>query len=105
MGKPACIRIKVGRGVCGTAVSTRLSQLVPDVHAFPGHIACDSVSESEVVVPMMKAGGGDGGIESCLGVLDIDSSVQSRFSQDDVTGLQNIVKVLMEDKDIEWWAM
>ncbi|HEX4943587.1 MAG TPA: GAF domain-containing protein, partial [Usitatibacteraceae bacterium] len=65
-GKPACVRIALGKGVCGTAAATRRTVVVPDVHAFPGHIACDSASESEMVIPVMKAG-------RAIGVLDLDS--------------------------------
>lgn len=86
-GKTACIRIPVGRGVCGTAVVERKSQLVPDVHAFPGHIACDCASRSEVVVPIWKNG-------EIWGVLDIDSPFENRFSEADREGLEQFVKVL-----------
>ena len=79
-GKPACIEIPVGRGVCGTAAAQDALQLVPDVHAFPGHIACDSASRSEIVVPLHKNG------EVC-GVLDIDSPFEGRFTQADADGL------------------
>jgi len=82
-GRPACVRIKVGRGVCGTAVERRASQLVEDVHAFPGHIACDSASRSELVVPLMKEG-------KVLGVLDLDSPRLARFDADDQAGLERI---------------
>ena len=86
-GKTACIRIPVGKGVCGTAVAENASQLVPDVHAFPGHIACDSASESEVVIPIRNGG-------EIYGVLDIDSPVKCRFSEDDLKGLTRFVAVL-----------
>ena len=86
-GKTACIRIPVGKGVCGTAVAENASQLVPDVHAFPGHIACDSASESEVVIPIRNGG-------EIYGVLDIDSPVKGRFSEDDLKGLTRFVAVL-----------
>ncbi len=82
-GKPACIRIPVGKGVCGTAASTRQVQLVPDVHAFPGHIACDGASRSEVVVPLLYG-------EKLVGVLDIDSPVLARFDEADGQGLAQI---------------
>ena len=88
-GKPACIRIAVGRGVCGTAVAEDKTQLVPDVHAFPGHIACDSASNSEIVVPIHKDG-------AVYGVLDIDSPCFNRFSAADQTGLESFVQVLEE---------
>ena len=86
-GKTACIRIPVGKGVCGTAVAENASQLVPDVHAFPGHIACDSASESEVVIPIRNG-------EEIYGVLDIDSPVKGRFTQEDLAGLTRFVQVL-----------
>ena len=86
-GKVACVRIPFGRGVCGTAAETKTSQLVEDVHQFPGHIACDSASNSEVVVPIFKG-------EQVVGVLDIDSPSVARFTQEDLTGLEQVVKVL-----------
>ena len=86
-GKPACILIPVGRGVCGTAVAEDRTQLVMDVHQFPGHIACDSASNSEVVVPIHKDG-------KVWGVLDIDSPLFSRFTQEDQVGLEQFVKIL-----------
>ncbi len=86
-GKPACIEIAVGRGVCGTAVAENSTQLVADVHQFPGHIACDSASNSEIVVPIRKDG-------QVWGVLDIDSPYYARFTQEDQTGLEDLVRVL-----------
>ena len=86
-GKVACVRIPFGRGVCGTAAATRTSQLVEDVHQFPGHIACDSASNSEVVVPIFKDG-------QVVGVLDIDSPNVARFTQEDLAGLEQVVKAL-----------
>jgi len=86
-GKVACVRIPFGRGVCGTAATTRTSQLVEDVHQFPGHIACDSASNSEVVVPIFKD-------NQVVGVLDIDSPSVARFTQEDLTGLEQVVKAL-----------
>lgn len=86
-GKVACVRIPFGRGVCGTAAETKTSQLVEDVHQFPGHIACDSASNSEVVVPIFKYG-------QVVGVLDIDSPSVARFTQEDLTGLEQVVKAL-----------
>ena len=86
-GKTACIRIPVGRGVCGTAVAEDRTQLVPDVHKFPGHIACDSASNSEIVVPIHVKG-------KIWGVLDIDSPYYDRFSQEDRAGLEQFVKLL-----------
>ena len=91
-GKPACIRIPVGRGVCGTAVAKNEVQLVYDVHQFPGHIACDSASNSEIVLPMYVRG-------QLWGVLDIDSPDLGRFTQADAEGLSQIVKIL--EKSLE----
>lgn len=88
-GKPACTRIAVGRGVCGAAVQQDATQLVPDVHAFPGHIACDCASNSEIVIPIHKDG-------AVYGVLDIDSPLFSRFSEADRAGLEALVLVLEE---------
>ncbi len=86
-GKVACVRIPFGRGVCGTAAATKTSQLVEDVHQFPGHIACDSASNSEVVVPIFKD-------SQIVGVLDIDSPSVARFTREDLTGLEQVVKAL-----------
>lgn len=86
-GKTACIEIEIGRGVCGTAVAENKTQLVYDVHQFPGHIACDCASNSEIVVPIQVNG-------KIWGVLDIDSPVIGRFSEEDKTGLEEFVKVL-----------
>lgn len=86
-GKPACTRITVGRGVCGTAVAQDATQLVPDVHAFPGHIACDCASNSEIVIPIHKDG-------AVYGVLDIDSPLLDRFTEADREGLEALVQVL-----------
>lgn len=86
-GKPACIEIPVGRGVCGTAVAEERTVLVPDVHAFPGHIACDSASASEIVIPLHV----DGRI---VGVLDIDSPIKNRFDEDDRIGLEDFAAIL-----------
>jgi GAF domain-containing protein len=88
-GKPACVRIPVGKGVCGTAAARRATVLVPDVHAFPGHIACDAASNSEVVVPIL-----DG--NRLLGVLDLDSPVTGRFDETDARGLETLVGVYVE---------
>ena len=88
-GKPACIEIPVGKGVCGTAVKERRTILVEDVHQFPGHIACDSASNSEIVVPIFKNG-------EVFGVLDIDSPYFARFAAEDREGLEALVKVLEE---------
>ena len=88
-GKPACIEIPVGKGVCGTAVAQKKTQLVEDVHQFPGHIACDSASNSEIVVPIYKNG-------EIYGVLDIDSPYFARFTDEDQRGLEALVRVLEE---------
>ena len=86
-GKAACIHIPLGKGVCGTAAQQDETQLVPDVHAFPGHIACDSASNSELVVPIHRRG-------AVVAVLDIDSPVPNRFSEADRAGVEALVKVL-----------
>jgi len=86
-GKPACIEIPVGKGVCGTAVAENATQLVTDVHQFPGHIACDSASNSEIVIPIYKE-------DAIFGVLDIDSPLLGRFTLQDQAGLEAFVKVL-----------
>lgn len=91
-GKPACIHIPIGKGVCGTAVSEGITQLVPDVHAFPGHIACDSESNSEIVIPIYVD-------EVIVGVLDIDSPVFSRFDEIDREGLEKVAKILASSCD------
>lgn len=88
-GKVACVRIPVGRGVCGTAISENKVQRVSDVHAFPGHIACDAVSNSEIVIPLTVKG-------ELIGVLDIDSPSLSRFDQNDEDGLVYFVKELQK---------
>lgn len=85
-GKPACIRIPLGRGVCGTAAATRVSQVVADVHAFPGHIACDAASRSELVVPLLKG-------DMLLGVLDLDSPVPGRFDEADRAGIEAVAAI------------
>ncbi len=86
-GKPACIEIPVGRGVCGTAVAKDATQLVYDVHQFPGHIACDSASNSEIVVPLHRDG-------AVVGVLDIDSPLIGRFNEADREGLEAFARIL-----------
>jgi GAF domain-containing protein len=88
-GRPACVRIAMGRGVCGTAAARRASVLVPDVHQFPGHIACDSASRSELVVPMI-----DG--ERLVGVFDLDSPLHNRFDATDQAGIEAAVRLLMQ---------
>ena len=92
-GKPACTRIAVGKGVCGTAVSTGQSQLVEDVHQFPGHIACDAVSASEIVVPLYNG-------DQCIGVLDIDSPSVARFTAEDLAGVEAFAQVLLRLSDL-----
>lgn len=86
-GRPACIRIPFGTGVCGVAAETRAVQRVDDVHAFPGHIACDSASNSEIVLPLIRDG-------ELLGVLDLDSPKHGRFDEEDEAGLRKIAEVL-----------
>jgi GAF domain-containing protein len=92
-GKPACIHIPVGKGVCGTAAAQNRTQLVPDVHAFPGHIACDSASASEIVIPIHRDG-------EVTAVLDIDSPRLSRFSGEDARGLEALVTEM--EKSLRW---
>ncbi len=91
-GRPACVRIKVGRGVCGTAVSTRTSQVVPDVHAFPGHIACDVRSRSEIVVPVIVD-------DEVVAVLDLDSAELNNFGAEDRAGLEALIADLVPHVD------
>jgi GAF domain-containing protein len=91
-GKVACVRIALGRGVCGTAAQTRATQIVADVHAFPGHIACDAASRSECVVPLF-----DG--DRLLGVLDLDSPEPGRFDAEDAEGLEMLAKIWVEGSD------
>ena len=88
-GKPACVEIQVGSGVCGTAVQQDEIMLVENVHEFPGHIACDCASNSEIVIPMHKG-------EEIVGVLDIDSPVLARFDKEDEQGLAELVRILMQ---------
>lgn len=92
-GKPACVRIQVGSGVCGTAAETRTTQLVKNVHDFPGHIACDSASNSEVVIPIVKD-------DKLIGVLDIDSPILNRFDEEDVKGFEKLVQTM--NKFMDW---
>ena len=87
-GKPACVRITVGRGVCGTAAATRRTVRVQDVHAFPGHIACDAASNSEIVVPLEREG-------RLLGVLDLDSPITGRFDAQDQEGLERLAQIFL----------
>ena len=86
-GRPACTLIAVGRGVCGTAVAENAVQRVPDVHLFPGHIACDSASASELVIPLRRDG-------QVVGVLDLDSPIKDRFSPDDQAGLEAFAAIV-----------
>ena len=88
-GKPACVRIALGQGVCGTAASRAASLIVPDVHDFPGHIACDAASRSEIVIPLLAG-------PSVLGVLDLDSPRPARFDDEDRRGLEQLVKIYLE---------
>lgn len=87
-GKPACVRIRLGEGVCGTAASRRETILVDNVHDFPGHIACDSASNSEIVVPILKEG-------RLIGVLDLDSPSLARFDHEDAKGLNDLVEIFV----------
>jgi GAF domain-containing protein len=91
-GQPACVRIALGKGVCGTAAEQRQTILVDNVHDFPGHIACDSASNSEIVVPLVKR-------ERLIGVLDLDSPLFARFDNDDARGLNELAEILMNVSD------
>ena len=88
-GKPACVRVKIGTGVCGAAAVRRETVIVKNVHEFPGHIACDAASNSEIVVPLIVG-------ESLLGVLDLDSPLLNRFDREDRAGLERLVKIFLE---------
>ena len=88
-GKPACVRIAIGNGVCGTAAARRTTVVVEDVHAFPGHIACDSASNSEIVVPLLKG-------DELLGVLDLDSPLHARFGAAEARGLEALAKIFVD---------
>ncbi|MGI4856136.1 MAG: GAF domain-containing protein [Janthinobacterium lividum] len=90
-GKPACVRIALGKGVCGTAALTRQTQLVADVHLFPGHIACDAASESEIVIPLISASG------DLIGVWDVDSPSRGRFDAADAAGMEALCKVFVSE--------
>ena len=87
-GQPACVRIKFGQGVCGAGAAKCATVIVPNVHQFPGHIACDSASNSEIVVPLMKD-------SRLLGVLDLDSPVPARFDEEDAVGLEALMRILL----------
>lgn len=91
-GKPACVRIILGKGVCGTAAVSRQTLIVPDVHEFPGHIACDGASNSEIVVPLLRD-------DRVVGVLDLDSPLLDRFDQDDAAGLQTLARAWVASSD------
>ena len=91
-GRPACVRIAMGKGVCGTAAAKRATLVVPDVNAFPGHIACDAASRSEIVVPLLSEG-------KLAGVLDVDAPKENRFDGDDRVGLERVVKILVAKVD------
>ncbi|MCT7662900.1 GAF domain-containing protein [Shinella kummerowiae] len=92
-GKVACVRIPVGKGVCGSGVAQRRSQLVPDVHAFPGHIACDAASRSELVVPLMRD-------DTVFGVLDLDSPLPGRFTAEDQAGFEALAALYVAASDL-----
>jgi L-methionine (R)-S-oxide reductase len=93
-GKVACVRIGLGSGVCGTAAQRRETLIVPDVNAFPGHIACDAASRSEIVVPMIQSG-------RLLGVLDVDSPQLNRFDREDALGLNSLADLLVKGSDFK----
>lgn len=93
-GKVACIRISIGHGVCGTAAKQRETVIVPDVHVFPGHIACDSASRSEIVIPLVREG-------RLFGVLDLDSPSLARFDDEDATGLEAAADLFLKCSDLD----
>ena len=93
-GKPACIRIAPGKGVCGTAAAEQRTVVVEDVHSFPGHIACDAASRSEIVVPVVSDG-------RLAGVLDVDSPIPGRFDDEDRAGLEALVRIFIASTDLE----
>ncbi len=93
-GKPACVRIALGKGVCGTTAQQKRTTVVPDVHAFPGHIACDSASNSEVVVPVMKGA-------RLVGVLDVDSPKLARFGEAEARVLEEVARIFVESSDLD----
>jgi len=93
-GKVACVRIALGKGVCGTAAQRRETIIVPDVHAFPGHIACDVASQSEIVIPLIEGG-------RIWGVLDLDSPKRARFGAADAAGLERCVAEFLRASDLE----
>lgn len=91
-GEPACVRIAIGKGVCGAAAEIRQTVIVPNVHEFPGHIACDSKSNSEIVIPLIKNG-------ELIGVLDLDSPLLGRFDEEDARGLNELAQIVVECSD------
>jgi GAF domain-containing protein len=93
-GKPACVRIAIGKGVCGTAAQQRQTILVDNVHDFPDHIACDSASNSEIVVPLLEG-------DELIGVLDLDSTLFARFSEEDAQGLNELAEIFLAAKRVE----
>ena len=93
-GQPACVRIALGKGVCGTAAAEGVTTIVPNVHEFPGHIACDAASNSEIVVPLVKG-------ERLIGVLDLDSPLFGRFDNEDDQGLNRLVSVLIQSSELQ----
>jgi len=93
-GRPACVRIALGKGVCGRAAAERVTTIVPNVHEFPGHIACDAASNSEIVVPLVKGG-------RLIGVLDLDSPLFGRFDKEDDQGLNRLVSVLIQSSELQ----
>lgn len=94
-GAPACVRIAIGKGVCGTAAERRETVRVDNVHEFPGHIACDSASNSELVVPIIKG-------DRLIGVLDLDSPVLARFADEDAAGLSELVSIFIAHTEFDW---
>ena len=92
-GKPACVRIEIGKGVCGTAAAQRQTLLVDNVHEFPGHIACDSASNSEIVVPLIKD-------QKVIGVLDLDSPSFARFDDEDAEGLNELARIFLQATEL-----
>jgi len=91
-GKPACVRIALGKGVCGTSAAEARTLVVPDVHAFPGHIACDAASNAELVVPLARRG-------SVVGVIDLDSPLAARFDAEDAAGVEALARLWLEASD------
>ena len=95
-GRPACVRIELGRGVCGTAAAERRTVVVENVHEFPGHIACDAASNSEIVVPLVSDG-------RLVGVLDLDSPALARFDAEDRAGLERLTEIFLDATDVDEW--